>query len=66
MSAEVNKNFACPVCGERKVDNLVFVGEDIVQCSNCSTLYDVHTGKVVRCVDSGPDDVWTKQIYQEE
>ncbi|MEX1231991.1 MAG: hypothetical protein WEB58_17230 [Planctomycetaceae bacterium] len=29
----------CPNCGERDVDNLVWVSDEMVQCSRCRTTY---------------------------
>lgn len=31
---------ACPRCGERDADRLVWVGETIVRCSVCGAEYD--------------------------
>ena len=61
-----SRSFACPVCGERQIVSLVFAGENIVQCSACATLYDPHTGKIVRRPTPGPDDVWSERLYQED
>jgi uncharacterized Zn-finger protein len=30
---------ACPGCGERNIDNLVWQDDDKVKCTNCGTLY---------------------------
>lgn len=38
---EVTDRFACPICGERNADKLVWIEDDRVQCSNCSTVYTV-------------------------
>jgi rubredoxin len=29
----------CPVCGERRVDWLVWINDDQVRCSSCQTVY---------------------------
>jgi hypothetical protein len=31
---------ACPTCGERHVDHLVWTDDDIVHCTTCGTEYD--------------------------
>jgi hypothetical protein len=36
----VSPDNACPVCGERDVDRLVWIDDDIVRCTMCGTEYD--------------------------
>lgn len=31
---------ACPVCGERDIDRLVWIDDDTVRCTMCGTEYD--------------------------
>ncbi|HRQ75574.1 MAG TPA: hypothetical protein PK098_06605 [Phycisphaerales bacterium] len=35
----VPREDACPNCGERDVDQLVWIDDEIVRCSNCGTRY---------------------------
>lgn len=30
---------ACPTCGERECDRLVWIDDDQVQCQRCKTIY---------------------------
>ena len=36
----VSPDAACPVCGERDADRLVWIDDDIVRCTMCGTEYD--------------------------
>ena len=36
----VEAGFACPHCGERRMDMLVWVEDDRVECQNCGRGYD--------------------------
>jgi rubredoxin len=36
----VSPDSACPVCGERDIDRLVWIDDDIVRCTMCGTEYD--------------------------
>ena len=36
----VSPDAACPVCGERDTDRLVWIDDDIVRCTRCGTEYD--------------------------
>jgi nitrite reductase/ring-hydroxylating ferredoxin subunit len=31
---------ACPHCGERSIDSLVWIDDEIVRCLNCGTRYE--------------------------
>lgn len=31
---------ACPQCGERRVDQLVWIDDDTVRCAGCGKCYD--------------------------
>lgn len=37
---EVAAQFACPECGERQIDRLVWETGDLVRCSACGITYD--------------------------
>lgn len=37
---------ACPDCGERNMDQLIWIGDDRVACQSCRTVYDPHEGRV--------------------
>lgn len=37
---EVDAAFACPECGERQSDLLVWGDEDLVRCSSCGITFD--------------------------
>lgn len=39
----VEEEWKCPFCGERRVDYLVWQGEDgeIIRCEICGTLYQI-------------------------
>lgn len=45
----VDEAHACPGCGERRVDELVFQDDDDsrVRCSTCTCVYDPASGKAV-------------------
>ena len=45
--------FACPRCGERNMDNLVWVEDDCVECQSCGCAYDPSAG-------------WTKEDPRDE
>ena len=30
---------ACPTCGERNMDNLIWIDDDEVTCQTCKTIY---------------------------
>jgi hypothetical protein len=32
--------YRCPGCGERHVDNLVWIDDETVKCATCGALYD--------------------------
>ena len=36
----VEQGFACPHCGERRMDLLVWVEDDCVECETCGHHYD--------------------------
>jgi formylmethanofuran dehydrogenase subunit E len=40
LEDEVSERDACPKCGERNVDNLVWQDDGKVKCTNCGTLYE--------------------------
>jgi len=42
---------ACPRCNERRQDSLVFVGDGVVKCSNCGTVYQPGEPKMVIAVN---------------
>lgn len=42
----VRKEWGCPGCGERDMDNLI-ADDDIVTCAICGTVYDVLTQKAL-------------------
>jgi hypothetical protein len=35
---------ACPVCGERHIDSLVWIDDEWVRCASCGIQYDPQTG----------------------
>ena len=39
----VDAEDACPRCGERHADNLVWQNDETVHCTNCGTRYQPHT-----------------------
>ena len=45
----VAKTFGCPMrdCGNRRMDALSFVDDEIVECGACGTLYHVMSGQVI-------------------
>jgi len=36
---------ACPACGERDSDRLVWIDDDVVQCARCGATYTPGAGK---------------------
>ena len=40
----VSPNAACPICGERDIDRLVWVDDDWVRCTTCGIQYDPLAG----------------------
>jgi rubredoxin len=36
----VSQACACPLCGEARVDYLVWIDDDFVRCQICQTTYD--------------------------
>jgi rubredoxin len=36
----VSQDCACPLCGESRVDYLVWIDDDFVRCQICQTTYD--------------------------
>jgi hypothetical protein len=36
----VENQFACPKCGNRIMDDLVFIDDDLVLCTHCQTEYN--------------------------
>lgn len=45
--AEVMEKFACPECGEREVDKLGHLNDNLVRCETCGAEYNPLTGEVV-------------------
>ena len=43
----VQPGFACPWCGERHMDRLVWIEDDVVECQTCNCRYD-----------PGPELIW--------
>ena len=43
----VEPAFACPHCGERNMDLLVWIEDDRVECQTCGRSYDPANGKGV-------------------
>lgn len=44
---QVRPEYACPGCGERDIDRLIWIDDDRVRCATCGTEYnslDVTTG----------------------
>lgn len=41
---EVDAAFACPECGERRPDRLVWGDEDLVRCASCGITFDPAAG----------------------
>lgn len=41
---EVDAAFACPECGERHSDRLVWGDEDLVRCASCGITFDPAAG----------------------
>jgi len=41
----VDPMFACPNCGERDADRLVWIDDDRVECQACGTVYDPATSE---------------------
>jgi rubredoxin len=41
---EVDAAFACPECGERHPDRLVWGDEDLVRCASCGITFDPAAG----------------------
>ena len=39
-SEMVAKIFGCPKCGNRRMDSLEFLEDDVVECGACGTIYD--------------------------
>jgi len=37
---QIEPEDACPVCGERRIDCLVWADDEIVRCTTCGTEYD--------------------------
>jgi len=46
--ASVRAEFACPWCGERRMDELIWFEDDEVECQRCGCRYDPADG-VPRC-----------------
>ena len=50
MSMDASDNnvaprFACPSCGEREADRLVWIDDDRVECQACGTVYEPGAAK---------------------
>lgn len=41
----VDPIFACPTCGERDADRLVWIDDDRVECQACGTIYEPGAAK---------------------
>ena len=41
---EVGSGCACPGCGERQVDRLVWQEDDVVRCASCGTTFEPDAG----------------------
>jgi rubredoxin len=39
MDNNVSSEHACPKCGERDADNLVWIDDDRVKCGSCGRVY---------------------------
>ncbi len=35
----IDKTAACPICGERDADKLVWLDDDVVECQQCGCRY---------------------------
>ena len=42
----VDEEHACPECGERNADNLVWIMDHVVKCQICGTEYSPLTGGI--------------------
>ena len=40
VAASVAPEFACPECGERHIDHLVWETDDLIRCSACGITFD--------------------------
>jgi len=49
----VSPDDACPVCGERDIDSLVWLNDDTVRCATCGTEY--HPGRRLSQRKGGDD-----------
>jgi Zn ribbon nucleic-acid-binding protein len=58
-SGRATDGAACPKCGERRVDWLIWVDDDWVECQTCGTRYDPFH-KIVR------EDGATEAVVDEE
>lgn len=38
---KVDPQHACPLCGERRTDQLVWIDDERVRCLSCGTVYHV-------------------------
>ena len=43
----VREMFACPGCNERRVDELPYLDDDVIQCATCGTEYNPLTREVI-------------------
>ena len=43
-STPVEPGLACPWCGEREMDLLIWVEDDVVECHTCGCRYDPGPG----------------------
>ena len=58
---KVREVFACPGCGERRVDELVHLDDDHVQCATCGTEYNPLTREVIQAREHNAAFIITKQ-----
>jgi rubredoxin len=63
--ALVRQDFACPNCGERRVDYLLCRDDDLVECHSCGTAYDpLFTPESLR--DGADEPVVTEQPKEQQ
>jgi len=54
---------ACPNCGERDVDRLIW-DDEVVTCATCGVVYDVNSTITIRCHLCG--ETFTAEVFQED
>ena len=53
----VNETEACPECGERHMDNLVWIDDERVICATCGHSYNPETGEAYFKEDTCPNSL---------